>query len=96
MEAFYQAYKDKKLRLFRINIKEGEQKVRDYAREQGLHFPILLDSNGEITSNYGIRSHPTAYFIGPKGEIMGRVIGARNWESQESKNYLDYLLKMAD
>lgn len=77
-------------------MKEEVETVRNFAEELGLNFPMLLDSNGKISGRYGIRSHPTLYFIGPKGEIRGRVIGARNWESQESKDYINSLLKMGD
>ncbi|MBI4596442.1 MAG: hypothetical protein HY730_08720, partial [Candidatus Tectomicrobia bacterium] len=43
MESLYQQYKNKKVKFFRINIKEDSEKVKDYARDLGLSFPILLD-----------------------------------------------------
>ncbi|MGB9722676.1 MAG: peroxiredoxin family protein [Chloroflexia bacterium] len=44
--------------------------VRAFAQEQGLTFPILLDSDGRVTVDYRVASLPTSFFIDGRGKII--------------------------
>ncbi len=47
----------------------SSDKFREWFREQGYDFPVLLDEGGRITSQYGVRGFPTASFITGDGRI---------------------------
>ncbi|MBI3158596.1 MAG: TlpA family protein disulfide reductase [Chloroflexi bacterium] len=47
----------------------------DFAQALGLTFPILLDLDGAVSRQYGLRALPTSFFIRPDGVIEEVVIG---------------------
>lgn len=52
--------------------------VENFVTEQGLTFPILLDSNGQVSSLYQVHSLPTSFFIDRDGIIYEIIIGGMN------------------
>lgn len=64
----------------------------DYRRELKLDFPVYMDSDGSIARNYGVRSHPTGFFIDQEGQVVGRLFGGRDWISVPAKNLIKYLI----
>ena len=50
--------------------------TRDFAREQGCTFPLLLDQEGYTVSNqYGLTNVPTLFLIQPDGKIHVSAVG---------------------
>ena len=50
--------------------------TRDYAREYGCSFPLLLDENGYPVSNaYGLTNVPTLFLVKPDGTIQLTSVG---------------------
>lgn len=62
--------------LVTVVSKLSAAEVRQFAEEQKLTFPILVDEPGAITKLYDIHGIPFTYFIGPGGAIDRTVIGA--------------------
>src|SRR5437870_4740735 len=52
------------LTVIGINTSEGTVAIRAYAKELGLTFPLVLDSQGEINRAYGVIGLPTTFLIG--------------------------------
>jgi cytochrome c biogenesis protein CcmG/thiol:disulfide interchange protein DsbE len=49
--------------------KEGWEKVRPYANEMGINYPIMVD-DGSVSRQYGpIRAIPTTFIINKKGKV---------------------------
>ncbi len=48
--------------------------IKEYAKDFKL--PVLDDKGGDLFGFFGVRAFPYAYFIGPKGEIIGSIPGA--------------------
>ncbi len=93
MEKLYRKFKDKGLVILAVNLRERKERVEEFVRQNNLTFPVLLDSRGEVGQSYGIRAIPTTYILDRKGKVIGRVIGSRDWMSEESVNLFNYLLK---
>lgn len=53
----------------------GEAKVKNFASENGLTFPILLDTTSAVSNTYKVISLPTSYFVDTKGVIRQKYIG---------------------
>ena len=66
--------------------------VREYAERLGVTFPVLLDPDGTIESVYNVSGLPTTYVIGRDGRIEGRVVGGREWDSEEYRGRIEELL----
>ena len=66
--------------------------VREYVDRLGVTFPILLDPNGTVEDVFNVSGLPTTYVIGRDGRIEGRVVGAREWDSEEYRARIEELL----
>lgn len=78
--------------LLTINVQEKPDIVGRFAKDNGMSFPILLDTDGLVSYAYQIRSHPSAYLIDAKGNISGVAIGYRKWDRKEMKALVFSLL----
>jgi peroxiredoxin len=76
VEAAYEKYKDQGLVVLAVFISETADDVGGYAQRAGLTFPIAVDQNTVIASNYRTLGIPTHYFIGADGRIRETRIGA--------------------
>lgn len=61
-----------------MDIGEDRETVQDFAREQGLTFPILLDETGVVAQEYRVRGIPVSFFIDREGIIREVHVGAVN------------------
>ncbi|MDO9535117.1 MAG: redoxin domain-containing protein [Bacillota bacterium] len=59
-----------------VNVNESRSDVQAFIVEQGFSFPVLLDLEGEVSSNYRIRAYPTTFAISPEGIISSIKVGA--------------------
>jgi len=46
--------------------------------------PVLFDEEQELSRLFTVRGLPTTVLIGQDGHALGRAIGPRAWDSQES------------
>ncbi|OIO68645.1 MAG: hypothetical protein COW19_02615 [Zetaproteobacteria bacterium CG12_big_fil_rev_8_21_14_0_65_55_1124] len=75
----------KGLSIVCVNVDRGdEQKVHDFMQEVSPRFHTLLDPEGVVRNRYEVRALPTSYLIGGDGKIIGRFIGERGWDGEES------------
>ena len=58
-----------------VDIGEDAETVRDFVEEQGLTFPVLLDTAKSVPQSYGIRGIPTTFFINREGVVVDQHIG---------------------
>jgi len=76
LNEFYLKMKDENLVVLGVSLGESRDKVKTFMEEGGYQFPILLDSDLEITFQYSILYMPTTFFINEAGIIEGMKIGA--------------------
>lgn len=76
LERLHQGVKGKSnVRLWGIS-QDDARDTRDYAREYGCSFPLLLDENGYPVSNaYGLTNVPTLFLVKPEGTIQVASVG---------------------
>lgn len=77
LEKVFQDYHQDGLVILAVNAtdQDDEERVRSFAQELGLTFPILLDRTGEISRAYHLTALPTSYFIAADGRIQEIVVG---------------------
>ncbi|MBI3995974.1 MAG: TlpA family protein disulfide reductase [Nitrospirae bacterium] len=94
METLYQDYKDKGLEMLAVSSDmEGALVVQPFVEKLGLSYPILLDTDFRVDDKYMIQSLPTTILVDRNGVITHRIMGAWNWDSPESRNMIEKLLK---
>ncbi len=49
--------------------------IQDFVVTYGLTFPVLLDTDGEVSSRYQVQALPTSYFIDQHGLIQKVIYG---------------------
>lgn len=92
MEKLHREFKEQGLEVVAINFRESKKEVRKFFDELGLTFTSLLDKDGKVSEEYGAWSIPLSYFVNRKGEFVGKVMGSREWNSNESRAFFKGLL----
>lgn len=95
MPAFEQLHRDfteQGLTVLGVNVREGTRAIQRYARELGLTFPLVLDSDGEIRASYGVIGLPTTFLIGRDGRTVALAVGPREWDSGPARAIIQALL----
>jgi cytochrome c biogenesis protein CcmG, thiol:disulfide interchange protein DsbE len=77
IQKMYDEYKEQGLVILAVNMtsQDNPLNIAPFANEFELHFPILLDETGDISTRYQLRSLPSSYFIDRAGIISEVVIG---------------------
>jgi peroxiredoxin len=92
MEKLHRQFREPGLEVVAVNFRETKKEVRKFFDELGLTFTALLDKEGKVSEEYGAWSLPLSYFINRKGEFVGKAIGSREWDSNESRAFFKGLL----
>lgn len=92
MEKLWQDFKEEDFVILAIDIQEEGKLVSSFMKERNLSFPVPLDAKGNVARSYGVRGIPTTFFLNPKGETIGKAVGARDWASEESFRLIRQLL----
>lgn len=93
-EKLYRRYRSEGMTVLAVAIdKKAIPQIKSFVDEHNLSFPVLLDSRGEVERLYPSMTVPFTYVIDRKGRVVARVDGAKNWESKETFEAIEYLLK---
>ncbi len=93
-ENLYRRYRSQGLTLLAVSLDKGDStKVQEFADKYKLSFPILLDTEGVAEKLFPSFSIPFSYVIDKQGRVVARVDGAKNWESSETFEAVEHLLK---
>ena len=93
-ENLYRRYRSQGLTLLAVSLDKGDSsKVQEFADKHKLSFTILLDTKGVAEKLYPSFSIPFTYVIDKQGRVVARVDGAKNWESSETFEAVEHLLK---
>ena len=78
MEGFYVEHKNDGVVILAVNLTTSEKSigaVEEFQKDYRITFPVLLDTNGEISDTYQAITIPTSYLIDSKGIIRKKIIG---------------------
>jgi len=92
MEALFREFNAKGLTVLAVNVQESPRQVTQFIHELKITFPVVLDSNGAVTGDYGVRALPTTYLIGKKGEVLAMGLGSREWAGDRFRPLFHSLL----
>ena len=85
-------YRDRQLVVLAVNIEEGRDKVRAWVKKHGVTVPVVLDGDGDVSSEYRVTATPTAVLVDRTGRTVARAVGTRSWTSDRGKSLWDALL----
>lgn len=65
--------------------REGSvEDIQKFIQENGITYPVLMDTNGEMFAKFQVRSLPTTYILTKNGEVLGHVPGAMSQEMMKN------------
>lgn len=76
-EAFFLEHQDN-LNYLYVNMTRSEasiNQVRAFVAERQINSPVILDTNGDLASFFGVRGTPTTVFLDRHGTITDRWMG---------------------
>lgn len=69
-------------RILAVNLGEPASRVREFAREKGLSYPILLDRRGKVAEAYGVVGLPATLVVSADGRLVRKLeMGALSAET---------------
>ena len=94
MQKLWNRFKEDRFVILAVDIQEGKDVVKSFIKEKGHTFPVLLDSRAKVVRIYRVRAIPTTFLIDPDGKIVGKVLGARDWASEDAFDLMRELDKI--
>ncbi len=91
-ERLHREFSVQGLAVVGINAREGTATIREYAKELGLTFPLILDPKGTINAAYGVIGLPTTFLIGRDGRAIALVVGPREWSGKPARALIQALV----
>jgi peroxiredoxin len=95
MESLHREFALQCLSVLALANRESAKDVWDFYDEHKLTLPALLDEKAEASELYNTWSLPTTFLINKRGQVVGKVIGYRDWYSEQSKKLFARLLHEA-
>lgn len=86
---------DKAFELISVDYAEDIETIEAFLQQVQVDFPVLLDSDGRVSAEWGALVFPSTFIIGPDGRIVYGVNGALHWDSDEVVEKLEALLPAA-
>ena len=74
-----------------LGQEKDEAGIKAFLDENGYTYPTLMDTTGDLFSEYGISSFPTTFMIDREGNVFGYVSGALN--ENMMKNIIEQTLE---
>ena len=91
----YNRFKDKeKFKMIAINIGQSKEAVKKFLLDKSLpiQFTVLLDEKMEL-SDWNIQAIPTTFLVDKKGEIIYKVEGEKEWDSDEFTSFFSSIIE---
>ncbi len=82
---------DEGIPLLGIATKDEPDAVLEYIKKNNLEFPIPMDPDGSVASDWAVMAVPTAYVVNHEGRIAIRIIGGKDWDKPE---LVDSIIKL--
>jgi peroxiredoxin len=91
MERAWQKIKDQGIAMLAINVGEDEDTIFTFLGDYPANFTVLLDQNSKVSELWPLRGLPTTFIVDPKGKIIYRAIGGREWDDDKLLNMIKQL-----
>ncbi len=66
--------------MFGIDVGESEDTIFQFTANYPVEFPLLMDLDSTVINQWPVVGLPTTFVVDPKGRIIYRAIGGREWD----------------
>ena len=84
----------KPFKIVTINMAESKQAVEKFINEVPVDFPVLLDSDGSVLSQWKVFAAPANFIVDKAGKVIFTLYGGIEWDSDEMVKKLSALSAM--
>ena len=67
--------------------------IKQFLDHLGIHLPVLFDETQDVSRAFMVRGLPTTVLIAQDGRAVGRAVGPRAWDSEESVALMRHVLE---
>ena len=92
LQALAQSHGPDQLLVLAVNFKESAATVQRYVQRTDLQLPVLLDPEGLLARQWGVRVFPTTVLIGADGRVRSVVRGELDWSGPAASALLKPLM----
>jgi thioredoxin-related protein len=92
LESLHQQFKDDPFVILAIDIKESKDAVLKSVRRNGLSYTNLLDTDGQVSAQYGVSSTPVKFLVDRQGNMVTAAMGYRDWSKDDFKSLIQSLI----
>ena len=96
MQKLYDKFNDNGLVVIAVDLQEDDELVSNFIKQNNISFPVLLDKKGSAWSIYGASGIPVTYIITNEGNILGRIVGGKDWFSNSTIDFFLELLEVVE
>lgn len=83
MQTLYDAMDGTAFEMLAVNVLESREVAAGFIDEFGFTFPVLLDRDGGLAREFGVRGYPSTYLLDADGAILGMRLGFHDWSTDE-------------
>jgi peroxiredoxin len=83
IQRMYNTLKNREFEVLAVSVNDTPEAVKSFVSQNNYTFPVVLDLEYKATQLYGIRGFPTTYIIDKKGNLVGKLVGSRSWDTPE-------------
>ena len=81
MERLYRVLHPEGFELLAISVGEKPSVVREFCDRLGVTFPVLLDTEKQVASDWQTFAFPESLLVDRDGTVLERYVGPRNWDA---------------
>ncbi len=93
MQVLADEFRDERFEVVAVNVREDAEEVAGFVEMLELDYTILLDPDGQATSDFNVRGYPTTVIIGRDGTVIGTRLGYHEWDKPETLEAFAALLE---
>lgn len=76
LAAAHEELGDDGLRIVGLNVRDDPESARRLEDQSGVRFPSVVDPDGDLAVEWGVRGMPQTFVVGPEGLIVDHRYGA--------------------
>ncbi|MGD8926205.1 MAG: TlpA disulfide reductase family protein [Thioalkalispiraceae bacterium] len=83
MQRLWKVIQKQNVVMLAINIGEDADTIFTFTSDYPVTFPLLMDRDSSVVQKYPVLGVPTSFIIDPRGHIVYRAVGTREWDNQQ-------------
>jgi hypothetical protein len=82
-----------RVRVIGVSTDDDPNLAREFLLRTGVSFPNFHDFDQKLEREvFGAAAMPLTLIVNAEGRVVGRVLGARDWDSPQSRDLINRLL----